>query len=745
MVDILLGADVYYSVLLDGLVKSGSNLPVLQNTQFGWIIAGKVSHTCFMTTTPPKSTNASLCLQTDNIDDCLTRFWSVENIPDTPISSPEDQLAETIFKETTRILPNGSYQINMPLKSDTEYLKLGESFSIARKRFLNLENRFKKDKQLFFKYKSFIDEYLKKGYGRYIPLELQNEYNENKYYIPHHCVLRENNATTKLRVVYDASCKSSTNISLNDITLKGFTVQPELYDILNRFRASRFVMTCDIEKMYLQIKLNPSQTFLQNIIWRENDKENFKCIELLTVIFGTKFAPYIATRVLKDVALRCSESHPLASNVLLNSTYLDDILCPCNTYEELLDTSAQLKSILNSAGFKLHKYCSNVPNLIEVNLMSNNYEIKPENCSDKVLGLIWNSSTDYFCIQIPDLSPKANYTKREVLSKVSQMYDPLGFVNPVIVIGKYLMQQIWLSRITWDENLPQNILLEWKRFVHDLPCLSQLRIPRYLFNQNKILSIELHGFSDASSKAYGACCYVRAIYEDNSLTCNLITAKSRIAPIKTVSLPRLELCGMVILAKLINRVISIFSDKLNFRSINLWSDSQVALCWIKSHPSRWTTFVANRVSQIQSLTAQAEWRYVKSPDNPADILSRGMSPKDLQSSDLWFHGPDFLQNIHVEFDTAQLDQNFDISNLPEERRIVNVTVSSEFWINLFQKFSSFTRLHRTLTWCLRFTHNIKAMEDHELSGGLIVSELQKLYCSFGQSCRQNGFPKNYLN
>lgn len=269
----------------------------------------------------------------------------------------------------------------------------------------------------------------------------------------------------------------------------------------------------------------------------------------------------------------------------------------------------------------------------------------------------------------------------------------------------------------------------------------QLRIPRYLFNLNKILSIELHGFSDASLKAYGACCYVRTLYEDNSLSFNIITAKSRIAPIKTVSLPRLELCGMLILAKLVDRVISIFSQKLDFHSINLWTDSQVALCWIKSHPSRWTTFVANRVSQIQNLTFKAKWRYVKSSDNPADMLSRGVLPKDLIISDLSFHGPDFLQDINVEFDTTQFNRRFDISILPEERRIVNVTVVPEFWVKLFQNFSSFTRLHRTLTWLLRFTHNVRVSKDHKLSGTLTIDELQKTLLLIWSNLQAERFSK----
>lgn len=535
-IDILIGADVYYSLLCDGLIKLENNPLVLQNTHLGWLIAGSIPHQGSLTSLnnlcTSSTTNVSLFLQTENklesIDHALTKFWTIEEIPCKPVLTPEDELAENIFLRTTKVLENGTYQVNIPLITENENSKLGESLQIAQKRFLHLEKRFQKDPQLFSEYKAFIDNYVDSGYGRYIPITLRNKNNENKYYLPHHCVVKEG-GSTKLRVVYDASCKSSRGVSLNDISLKGFPVQPDLYDILNRFRVSKFVMTSDIEKMYLQIKINPEQTFLQNILWREAPNDEFKCIELVTVIFGTNFAPYVATRVLNDIALKNESDFPLASKALLNSTYVDDILCSCDSYEELVETHRQLKTVLNSAGFKLHKFCSNSEDFLKVvdnDKQSTIYNIKSENATNKVLGIAWNPNSDHFSVTIPKLSEShTKCTKREVLSKLSQMYDPLGLINPIIVTGKCLMQKIWLSRIEWDDPLPHELYVEWQDLINNISYLSQLKIPRHLFTNKEIHKLELHGFADASIKAYGACLYIRAIYSDLSVSTYLIITK----------------------------------------------------------------------------------------------------------------------------------------------------------------------------------------------------------------------------
>ncbi|XP_050309035.1 uncharacterized protein LOC126745307 [Anthonomus grandis grandis] len=754
-IDILVGADVYYSLLSSGILELGTNYPTLLNTHLGWIVAGNVPLHCsalhLRSELQLSRCNFSQEINSPSnldLDNSLCKFWNTEKIfEDIPLA-PEDEQAEEIFVLKTQVLKSGSYQVDIPLKSPVEHLKLGDSYTIAEKRFFLLEKRFQKDPSLFSRYKQFIDEYVSLGHAQYIPLTLITPKSENKYFIPHLCVIRESSATTKLRVVFDASSKSSTGYSLNDVTLKGFTVQPELYDILCRFRTFRYVLTTDIEKMYRQVSINPEHRFLQNILWRDNPKNPLSCIELSTVTYGTNFAPFVCTRVLNEIAQINSQKFPLASEAIMTQCFMDDVLAGCDKYCELQTLYDELTEMLKISGFNLHKWCSNSQKFLSQvsEKVTHEYNMNFDDTPNKVLGLKWYPVEDVLCISTPQVPQTDLLTKRMVLSTIAQCFDPLGLVNPVIVQGKILMQILWCKKLHWDTIITdETIISKWNDFIKHISLLQGLKISRNLFLNKTIKNVEYHGFADASLAAYGACIYLRVIYSDNTVTCNLISSKSKVAPIKSISLPKLELCGIVLLAKLTQRIVKSFEKNLKSKitSINLWSDSQIALAWCKSHPSRWTVFVAHRVSLVQDLTSDCVWRYIKSSENPADMLSRGLFSQDILKSGFWFHGPKFLNSMDLNlkaFDTPSKE-----TNLPEERK-VNLHVvetfssrQSEFWHDLFLKFSSFSRLQRVIAYILRFIHNSKnklsrsdgALTVTELSSvlQLIVQILQKKYFS----------------
>lgn len=206
--------------------------------------------------------------------------------------------------------------------------------------------------------------------------------------MPHHCVIREESSSTKLRVVFDAGMKTNSNLSLNDIMYKGFTVQPDLFDILCRFRSFKYALTADIQKMYRKIRINPSQTFLQNILWRNDPSEPLQCIELLTVTYGTNSAPYLATRVLNELA--STSNCTLSSTALLEQTYVDDIICGANTLNDLRSLYSELSTLLNSAQLQLHKWNSNNLEFLKTldNSSQSQYELHSENSPNKVLGIL---------------------------------------------------------------------------------------------------------------------------------------------------------------------------------------------------------------------------------------------------------------------------------------------------------------------------------------------------------------------
>ncbi|XP_072398174.1 uncharacterized protein [Diabrotica undecimpunctata] len=516
-VDMLLGADIYFDLVTYGLIKLGPNLPILQNTHLGYIVGGNIPYSRYTmlgsNAIPSKNnahshySNISLHVQTADLDSLLKNFWEIEETkPLTSIHAktltPSEQRAEDIFKSSLTILPSGRFQVDLPLKTPNEYQKLGESFHLAKRRFFNLEKRLNKSDELRHLYTEFISEYVSLGHCKYVPLSKLNESSKHKFFLPHHCVFKHDSLTTRLRVVFDGSMKSTSNVSLNDIMLKGYTAQPDLFEILIRFRLYKYTIIADIVKMFRQIRINPKQTFLLNILWRNSPQEELKCLELQTVTYGTNSASFLSTRCLKELAVRNKEKYPLAADALENSCYVDDILHGANDIETLYNIYKQLSTSLNSAGIPLHKWSSNSSEFLDSissESQKSNYVIKPDNSSNKVLGICWNSQSDMFSISLPDISSEPKYTKREVVSIISSIFDPLGLINPITVSAKLLMQKIWIWNLNWDDKLTGEISSEWLNFLAHIPDLAKLTISRPLLNPLNISRIEIHGFCDANA------------------------------------------------------------------------------------------------------------------------------------------------------------------------------------------------------------------------------------------------------
>ncbi|XP_070519758.1 uncharacterized protein [Cardiocondyla obscurior] len=236
-------------------------------------------------------------------------------------------------------------------------------------------------------------------------------------------------------------------------------------------------------------------------------------------------------------------------------------------------------------------------------------------------------------------------TKRQVLSETARLFDPLGWLGPVIVRAKILLQSFWLQKIDWDQPLSIKDQETWKIFHKELREIEEISLPRWIYTFSTDCTIEFHGFSDASKKAYAAVVYIRVTtIENNDFKSRiaLLQAKTKVAPLKTISLPRLELNAAALLVKLINNIKH--GARFQIANIHLWTDSTIALAWIQGHPSRWTTFVANRVTEIQETLPEAQWRHVPGEENPADCASRGLSAVAFKNHPLWWQGPTWLQH-----------------------------------------------------------------------------------------------------
>ncbi|GFV12282.1 integrase catalytic domain-containing protein [Trichonephila clavipes] len=451
---------------------------------------------------------------------------------------------------------------------------------------------------------------------------------EEGFFLPHHGVLRAGNRSRPLRVVFKGSQKTDLDISLNDVLYKGGVIQDDLFSIMLRARKHACFFSCDISHMFRQIEIHPHQRHFQKILWKKGLNEPVQIFKLKTVTYGTTSACYLSTRVLKQLSLDERENFPKAADIVQHDVYLDDILSGCSSLNELESLKTELTQLFKSAEMSLHKWCfshstNNFPDL--------HFDQSSEESITKTLGVLWNSSSDTFCFKV---SPLTNhiFTKRDVLSQIARIFDPLGLLGPVISKAKFFMQQLWLLKLEWHEKLPVPVAAEWDSFMQSLPVLERLKIPRFVLSEN-LESIILYGFSDASEKGFGAVIYVSVIKNNGDRRSQLLCSKSRVVPLKALTIPRLELSACLLLSKLIRKVIKAL--KMNLSQVVLFSDSTIALSWIKTPPHLLKTFVANRVAKIQELTVNFSWHHISSENNPADLVSRGLSVSDLTNSPLW--------------------------------------------------------------------------------------------------------------
>ncbi|XP_050359346.1 uncharacterized protein LOC126779442 isoform X4 [Nymphalis io] len=542
-VDILVGAEVFWEVLSKNYIDLGKNLPKLHETRFGWLVSGSIPHQ-----SKQKSIFNHFCHHT-NVTPDLTQFWELDNVSSKHSYSLEERACEQIFKQTTVRNNDGGFVVTMPLKGDPS--NLGQSYLHAKNRFLSLERRFRRDPIFKRHYIEFMREYENLGH---MTLDSHStsvpEISKFQYFIPHHGVVRDSSTTTKLRVVFDASASTSSGVSLNDIQMVGPVVQDDLFSILTRFRQHRYVVSGDVEKMYRAIELNPVQRPLQKIIFRFNSSEPLKTYTLNTVTYGTASAPYLATKCLTSLADNLDDYR--VQSAIRRDFYVDDYLSGGNTISETIEISKKVHSVLSSAKFNLRKWRSNNPEILRQvtnsKIESQNtlhfFDQDPNSCQAKTLGLNWVCDSDSLTYTI-NITPNTKITKRHVLSVISKIFDPLGLVGPYVVQAKIIMQRLWINKYDWDDEMSHELKNLWSTFENTLISLNNLKIPRWVLCQDSIKH-EIHVFTDASEKAYGACLYIRSSSDNGSTNVQLLVSRNRIAPVKPTTIPRLELCGALL-------------------------------------------------------------------------------------------------------------------------------------------------------------------------------------------------------
>ncbi|XP_041451809.1 uncharacterized protein LOC121405256 [Drosophila obscura] len=427
----------------------------------------------------------------------VERLWEIDATPEekhAQTNSAEQLACEEFFKANVCNLPTGRFQIPLPFKTDP--VSLGSSFEVAKRRFLSLERRTLRESELRDMYLSFMKEYIELGHMS--PTDNAIPPGPH-YFIPHQCVLRPDSSSTKLRVVFDASSKTTTGWSLNDLLMVGPTIQRELFLSLVRFRVNRYALTADVSKMYRQVDVAVEDRNFQLIVWREHPTDQLQIFRLNTVTYGTSAAPFLAIRCLHELGVRNRDTHKKGSEVICSDFYVDDMLTGADDVDTLKSICDQVSEILGSGGFQLSKWFSNHPELMDGNNEEKSLSFNDAD-STKTLGMRWSPRTDTFRYHLEDSFTNLNPTKRTILSISARLFDPLGLLSPISITAKIFLQKLWQLQLDWDEANPMLLHTSWERLKLNLCGLDKIAVPRFIARRG----VPLRMYSDNGTNFVGA-------------------------------------------------------------------------------------------------------------------------------------------------------------------------------------------------------------------------------------------------
>ncbi|XP_071582334.1 uncharacterized protein [Temnothorax nylanderi] len=662
-VEILLGAEVCSAIFEDGIRKGGPQAPIAQKTVLGWILSGGCGAT--------EGHRSSLqCTANHELVE-LGRFWEQKADISSPAAlTPEEKECEEIFVRTHERTATGRYVMRLPFKATPT--TLAETRKPAERLQSIMERRCDQDSRFGELYRAFMQEY--EDLQHMTEVSRSEDQEVSKCYLPHHGVFKEASSTTKLRVVFNGSQRTKSGESLNSHLLVGANLLPALADVISRWRRHRVALVSDIKQMYRQILVHPDDRGFQRILWRRK-----------------------VTKLLRELLLNTG------AVALLEDRYVDDVQTGADSIPGAIALQTELCELCMAGGFPLRKWSSNYKEALTGIPLEHRQFQEPhswQNESQTTLGLLWYPSEDCFAFMI---HPRTitHYTKRRVLAETARLFDPLEWLAPVIIRAKILIQSAWLQQLDWDTPLPSSNAHHWELLFKELPLLKGLRVNRWLGTDAENQQLELHGFADASERGYAAVVYLR-VSSDNFQAIHILAAKSKVAPVKQVSLARLELCAAASLTNLVKYYRTILS--LSTAPVFLWSDSKTTLHWIRGHSSRWKTFVANRVAHIQLQLPDAQWRHVPGRDNPADCASRGIAPSEILHHPLWWTGPAWLQKDSTHWPNE--DPEMPEDQMPEQRVVAQAaTERVEAEPEMLLRFSSLHRLLRVTAWCSRWRHS----------------------------------------
>ena len=754
-VDILLGCDVMWKIMTGEIIKGNcEESPVAIGTHFGWVLSGPVEHIQDSLQTSVNLVITS-ALRTDTKPVVIDYYDSVlhaDSIMEKKVDdlfnleaigiSEIDSVHEAFTKDIKFV--DGHYVVRLPWRQHHDILP--DNYELSGNRLSSTLKRLRKDPPLLREYDRVIQEQSRMGIIEAVQPTLINHMKDRVHYLSHHAVVRKEALTTKVRVVMDGSAKVQANApSLNECLHTGPSLTPNILDILIRFRWFKVALVSDIEKAFHMITVDEQDRDALRFLWIDDIYANdpkLVCYRFSKVVFGLNCSPFLLGATLNYHIQNCKLDDAKLKEILTQSTYVDDVVMGADTVERAYGIYEKAKSFLLKGGFNLRKWrtsdkalqsvidskeISQPEHAMKVESDESSYvqatvgdasQLKPNEC--KVLGIKWNSSADNLILTFERLvlmGKELPPTKRNLLKVAASLFDPVGFISPVAVQLKILLQEACLLNLEWDMSLPESLTNVYLAFLKDLENALSITLPRCYFDvaQGDMEQYSLHGFCDASNKAYCAVIYL-VQKTDVGYKSTFVASKSRVVPLKKLTIPRLELIAALILARLLITVKNALENQVKFESVNCWSDSTIVLSWLKNDRS-YKQFVSHRAKEILKLTSPDMWNHCPTEYNPADVGSRGQSVRDLRANQLWWHGPEWLEsskeNYPVQPSKTQLETEECYQEIRQELTILLAKNELKGNVNLdkildVNKFSSYNRLLKCTALVLRFISNMKS-------------------------------------
>ena len=544
-VDVLIGQDNAEALVPLDIRTGKKGEPYAVRTLFGWVTYGKSS----LDNMPSKSVISnfiSTAGRIKSVPDDLSKLWDLKDDATDDIGlSQSDQKVVNLWNQECQVTQGGHYELPIPWKED---IVVPNNLAMALQRLHSLRATITR-KGIFMRYDEEIKKLLMKGYAELVPVSEVSDSSQRIWYLPHHAVITPKKPD-KVRIVFDCAAKFQGE-SLNDKCLQGPDLNNNLLHVMLRFRQHYYVIMGDVESMYYQVKIPERDRNALRFLWYD-DQGEIVHYRMTGHVFGGVWCAsssiYALHQVVEDY---CTD--PVLEDVIRNAFYVDDCLKSVPDRETAVMILNQCPSLLEKGGFNLTKLMSNDDVITQSIPASKRLAVDSCRFDDvltKALGTSWNATKDKLYFEV-NTEVKCAVTRRDVLSAIASFYDPLGLISPLVIKGKVIFQEATKLKLCWDDTLPKDLTDAWIRWLQSLQEVRKLQFDRCIKpSEFDDAALELHHFSDASEVAYGSCSYLRAVNKEGKVYTCLIMAKGKVAPIKKVTLPRLELQAAVLSVKL---------------------------------------------------------------------------------------------------------------------------------------------------------------------------------------------------